>query len=95
MKNELELLQERIKKIEKYQSQCKHDWDIAEYDPEKKEKTIEEYVKVGTDSYYRESGTGIYEYINRWSRTCKICGKKEYTYELEEVPVKLERRPKF
>lgn len=37
------------------------------------------------DGYY------IDKQKDRWSRKCKICGKKEYTYKIEPVKYK----PKF
>lgn len=42
-----------------------------------------------------ERGTGRYRKVDCWSRVCKKCGKKEYTYEMEKVPVKTVSRPKF
>lgn len=95
MKTELELLKERIKRIENMQMYCDHEWGEAEYDPEREEITREEFVPLGVDSYYRALGTGSFKDVDRWSRTCKKCCKKEYTYKMEEVAVKTEKRPKF
>ena len=94
-KTELEILEEKVRKIKKMQATCDHEWDEVEYDPEKKEITTEEFVYLGSDSYYKQVGTGFYENVNRWSRVCKKCGKREYAYEMEEVAVKTIKRPKF
>jgi len=67
----------------------------SEYDPEKREITREEFVYLGSDSYYTQVGTGTFEMVDRWSRICKICGKKEHTYEQEEVAVRTIKRPRF
>lgn len=96
MKTELELLKERIAQIEFAQALCEHEWGQIEYDPEKKEITREEFVCLGpADSYYEPVGTGMFENIDRWSRVCSKCGKKEYSYEQEEVAIETIRRPKF
>ena len=95
MKTEIELLEEKINTLRNKQALCKHEWSKPEYDPEKKEITTEEIVYLGSDSYYKEVGTGNFENINRWSRICKKCGKKEYTYKEEKVVVKTLKRPAF
>ena len=95
MKTELEILEEKVKKLKKKQTQCNHEWEDAKYDPERREITTEEFVYLGSDSYFRSAGTGMFENVNRWSRVCKKCGKKEYAYEMEEVPIKTMKKPKF
>ena len=95
MKTELEKLKERIAELEKRQLSCNHEWLEPEYDPEEREIKRDEFVYLGSDSYYTEVGTGNYEKIDRWSRVCKKCQKKEYTYEEEVIPVKTITRPKF
>ena len=94
-KTELEILEEKVRKLKEKQAQCSHEWTDAEYDPERKEITTEEFVYLGSDSYYKQVGTGLYEDVDRWSRVCKKCGKREYAYEMEEVSVKTIKRPKF
>ena len=95
MKTELEILEERINKLREKQELCDHEWAETKYDPERKEIMRDEFVDLGSDSYHTEVGTGFYEDVDRWSRICKKCGKKEYAYEMEEVPVKIVRRPRF
>lgn len=95
MKTELELLKEKVAKLESAQARCKHEWGEPEYDPERKEITRDEFVYLGSDSYYKPVGTGLFENVDRWSRVCTKCGKKEYAYEQEEVAVQTVRRPKF
>ena len=95
MKTELEILEEKVRKLKEKQAQCSHEWTDAEYDPERKEITTEEFVYLGSDSYYKQVGTGLYEDVKRWSRVCKKCGKREYAYEMEDVVVQTVKRPKF
>ena len=95
MKTELEILEEKVNKLKELQRNCDHKWEEATYDPERREIMREEFVSMGSDPYFTNVGTGIYEYIDRWSRVCKKCGKKEYTYENEEVVAKTIKKPKF
>lgn len=76
-------------------SVCDHEWSNPEYDPEEQEIKVVEDVWYGVDVWPEERGTGRYRKVDRWSRVCKKCGKKEYTYEMEKVPVKTVSRPKF
>ena len=62
---------------------------------EEQEIKVVEDVWYGVDVWPEERGTGRYRKVDRWSRVCKKCGKKEYTYEMEKVPVKTVSRPKF
>ena len=95
MKTELELLRERITQIENAQAHCDHVWGQIEYEPEKREITKVEIVSVGVDLFPEEVGTGMFKNVDRWSRICQKCGKKEYSYEQEEIAVKTIKRPKF
>ena len=95
MKTELEILEEKVRKLKEKQAQCNHEWTDAEYDPERKEITTEEFVYLGSDSYYKQVGTGLYENVNRWSRVCKKCGKREYANEMEDVVVQTVKKPTF
>lgn len=91
MKSELEILKEKVKQLEEIQKKCLHDWD----DPQKDtmEKEICETHWVGVDCMF--GPTGKYETVPCYSRTCKKCGKKEYTEQMEEVAVQTIKRPKF
>ena len=95
MKTELEQLRERIAQIEYAQAHCNHVWGPVEYEPERKEITRVEIEVVGVDIFPVEVGTGMFRNVDRWSRVCKKCGKKEYTSKQEEVAVKTIKRPKF
>lgn len=69
---------------------CIHEWLPTKYDPEEyQEPVFSHHEPHGSDL------TLIYNYHTaqkaRWSRECRICGKKECTYE--QVPTKYE--PKF
>ncbi len=94
LKRQIRKLQEQVRKIEESQAKCQHDWGDIKYDQEKRRTGTTELVWQGSDYYYRGVDTG-YENVDRWSRTCKKCGKIEYTYEIEEVAVKTISRPKF
>lgn len=72
---------------------CKHDFDKTIYDPSI-EKVGYGSVQDGAGSDPHWSYAGYYdEEKPRWSRTCKLCGKIEYTQEQEIVLV--EKQPKF
>lgn len=94
MKSELERLRERVKELERQQLKCDHDWNEPEYEPEEKVRNRYEPRRMGVDFYYEAVYDGT-ETVPRWSRVCKKCGKKEYTYKLVTVAVKTETRPKF
>ena len=84
-------LQAEIELEKKKMDKCSHDWYDVEYDPEKTSKGCGgHYEGCGSDPYWVFDG---YETINtpRWSRTCKICGKIEYTKQQEVVKT----QPKF
>lgn len=97
MKSELEILQEQKDKIEEKiqqlifkQSMCNHVWNDPVDDVFKK--IVREVEPTRANPYnYRER----IETISCLSRTCKICGKKEYALEEEIVPVAVVKRPKF
>lgn len=72
------------------QSICNHDWEEVKYDPEIKLSPKYRDAFRGSD-YMPELISMIEKKIDRWSRTCKKCGKVEYTKE--QVAVKYE--PKF
>ena len=72
------------------QRNCNHEWEEVKYDPEIQ--NIPKYQDrfVGVD--YMPELVGFEEKkIDRWSRTCRKCGKVEYTKE--QVVTKYE--PKF
>ncbi len=95
MKTRLEELEEEIRKLKREQSLCRHAWQSAVYDPERVEIKKEVIDAQGVDIWYREVGTGVYTTKDRWSRYCPLCGKKEYTYNTEKVPVQIKLVPKF
>ena len=95
MKTELEMLEEKIANLRAKQAICNHQWMKPEYDPEEQEIKIVEDVWQGVDVWPEERGTGRYKKVDRWSRVCSKCGKKEYTYEMETIPVKTITQPKF
>lgn len=69
------------------QSSCKHEWEEVKYDPETINEPRYETRWQGVDCFpeivgYREKT------VARWSRTCRKCGKVEYTKE--QVAVKYE-----
>jgi len=86
-------LQRQLRALKISQSNHIHEWDNAIYDPE----TIKEgYGSVqdgaGSDPHWSYAGYHDVQ-KDRWSRECKICGKKEYTYKQD--PVISSYKPKF
>lgn len=73
---------------------CKHDdWKEPLYDAEiVKEGYGSVQDGAGSDPHWSFAG---YRDVkkDRWSRECKLCGQKEYSYTLE--PVIKEYKPKF
>ena len=70
------------------QNRCFHEWGDFKYDPEiKKEPYGYRMIAQGSDVW---GETECYRDVEhkRWSRTCKKCGKVEYT--THRVPVKYE-----
>lgn len=86
-------LKKEIAQLESEMRNCKHDFKEAIYDPET--------VRVQDDrNGYEEHGSDRWPKMSfhdetkpRWSRECKHCGHKEYTYE--QAPVVKEYKPKF
>lgn len=83
--------EEKLAALRNEQNNCKHDWADVVYDPEmKKEPYGYRPVHMGSDCWGEPEGYRDVKH-DRWSRTCKKCGKVEYT--TEQVAVKFE--PKF
>lgn len=72
------------------QNICNHEWDEVKYDPEETHEPIYETRWQGVDCFPEVVGMRPIK-KDRWSRTCKKCGKVEYTHE--QVAVKF--IPKF
>lgn len=72
------------------QNACRHEWGETKYDPEEISEPIYETRWQGVDCFPELVGTRPVK-KDRWSRTCKKCGKVEYTKE--RIAVKYE--PKF
>jgi len=93
MNRKIEELRQQIAQEEAKIRNCKHDFKDPIYDPEEKNepygfRTVGQGSDVWTEPEgYRKIG------IPRWSRECKLCGVKEYTYEQE--PVITDYKPKF
>ncbi len=94
--NEREL-QEKLKKeiadSEKRMASCKHEFNKPISDPEEimVQDTRAGYEFHGSDMWSKPSFHK--EGRPRWSRECKHCGKKEFTYT--QVPIVTEYAPKF
>ena len=81
----------KLASLRREQSLCNHEWGEVVYDPEIKKRTLWLRIETqGSDVWFRPTGCRDVE-CKRWSRTCKLCEKTEYTNEL--VPIKYE--PKF
>lgn len=80
----------KLSALRKEQSNCSHEWGKVKYDPEITHEPRYETRWIGVDWLHEITGY-TEKKVNRWSRTCKKCGKVEYTKE--QVAVKYE--PKF
>lgn len=93
IRQQIEEHQAKIHELQRQMSNCHHDFKDSIYDPETvREGYGSKLIAHGSDVEYRYEG---YHNVqkDRWSRECKICGKKEYTYTRE--PVIDHYRPKF
>ncbi len=73
--------------IETNQRNCKHDFSPTKYDPDSKHEPYGHVmVGRGSDVWYEPTGYKEVE-IPRWSRTCKDCGRVEYTNKTRSVGV--------
>jgi hypothetical protein len=84
-REKLEQLNIEAARIQKTMDNCKHDFASPIYDAE----TVREgygirLVAHGSDAYPEYTGYHDVQ-KDRWSRECKICGKKEYTYKQEAI----------
>ena len=74
---------------------CNHDFSDPIYDPE--ERMIQDdrlgYEQHGSDRWSVPSFHKKEE--PRWSRECKICGCKEYTYKTTSVIITSHNKPDF
>lgn len=76
--------------LRREQSNCNHEWGEVKYDPEIQSIPRYEGRFIGVD--YMPELVGFDEKkVDRWSRTCKKCGKVEYTKE----KVAIKYMPKF
>lgn len=81
----------KLAELKREQNNCEHDWAEPIYDPDVKYEPSDYDLEFqGSDCWPRPTGFRNVEYP-RWSRTCKKCGKVEYTKE--QVVVKT--APKF
>ena len=85
MKEKLNELKNKAKKLESLQENCNHEWNEPVEDIMKENITIPAWR--GKDFYEKIIATRD---VQCWSSTCKICGKKEYLREKNE----LERKTK-
>lgn len=76
-------LQQEIESEKRKQEHCRHDFNKAVFDPKKEIEFVPDIAGGlkghGSDPYYDSIPKD--KWVDRWSRTCKICGKVEYTYK--------------
>ena len=72
-----------VEKLQREQNSCKHDFKEPIWDPED---GFRQEIRIG--DFSQSHGSDYYPAFDmvptkkdRWSRDCRICGKKEYTYE--------------
>ncbi len=75
----MDYLKAKLLEFKDKQYHCDHIWDEVQYEPEILEIMGQEVNQ-------------IYDTIPRWSRICKKCGKKQYTYNQEVIIIKNVRR---
>ena len=76
--------EKELSDMRREQSECNHDWDEVKYDPEIK--NIPQYRDAFKGSDYMPELISFTEKkVVRWSRTCKKCGKVEYTKKQKAV----------
>lgn len=81
----------KLRALKAEQNTCNHAWEEAKYDPEIQK--IPKYKDRFIGSDYMPEINGFTEKkIDRWSRTCRKCGKVEYT---KEQTAKVTYEPKF
>ena len=79
-----------LENMRREQSTCNHEWEKVKYDPEIVKEPQYEMTWKGVDCWPSIVGYAEKK-IDRWSRTCKNCGKVEYTKEQRAVKYE----PKF
>jgi hypothetical protein len=77
-------LQYKEDELKRKQTNCKHNFTEPVYDPDKKQEGTYSHLEgCGSDPYpvynYREVD------VPRWSKTCKECGLKKYTFKRKPV----------
>ena len=81
----------KLSALKAEQNNCRHEWSETKYDPEIKREPYG-FKTVGQGSHIWTEPEGYRDVKHdRWSRTCKKCGKVEYTKK--QIAVKYE--PKF
>ena len=73
-----------LRELHRQQSNCCHEWDEVKFDPEIVKEPRHEIRWQGVD-YWPEIVGHTEKKVDRWSRTCKKCGKVEYTKEQKAV----------
>lgn len=84
--------EEKLAALKTEQKNCHHEWDRIKYDPEEVHEPEYENRWQGVDCFPELVGMKMVK-RDRWSRTCKKCGKVQYTRE--KVAVNVEYQPKF
>lgn len=92
-REKIEQLKKEIAQSESRMSNCKHDFTTPIYDAEQ---IMVQDDRAGYETHGADRWpvTSFHEEKkDRWSRACKTCGKKEYTYQQEAIIKSYE--PKF
>ena len=70
--------------IQQTQDRCRHEWEDSIYDPDSVLEFYFTHLETqGSDCW--PAGNYSSKDVPRWSRTCKHCGKKEYTKKRKVV----------
>lgn len=76
--------EKELENMRREQSACIHDWKEVKYDPEIIKEPQYEIRWQGVDCWSEIVGY-TEKKVDRWSRTCKKCGKVEYTKEQKVI----------
>lgn len=76
----IQAAQQKKSELSILERNCRHKYGASIYDPEKTQKFIfTHYEGAGSDPW--PAGYYVPDKKDRWSRTCELCGRKEYTFK--------------
>lgn len=93
MNDKIRDLQKQIEAEKEKVANCKHDFDLAFFNPETITVPYGSKMEAqGSDVWFAPEGYRN-EQRNRWTRRCKICGFEQHTYK--QKPIVVGQEPSF